>query len=377
LGHGRVKDYILQMRKYKCMSCLSFLIRSMQQTDAGVQASLEMEIKSFGMYCNEGAQTAEEAVGYYRMAIRFLPSAPEGEENICAITQDRIGSVSYENPYFKTENNNGCPPVLSRYPHLQCIQIIACNHYFDARALVMHFMRNAMNCPLCRYGHALAPLDHSVSFPGESWLTAADNEMQRQRRMMSSSSSQNHAFPPSFAELMSRRTRFIQDVTSLLSLQPVTAHIFLYDNPDNTENPVHGLQVPMNLVTASSNSSGGIDNSSSGSLDLSTSSNSNNNNTTSENTQSNSSGSLDLSTNSINNINANNNYNSNSNSNSNNEQQQPFQYYSVFSNSGGDSSPGFLSQLDTTNFLPLNQVSVEYTIDHDSLRYIFTFYHRS
>jgi len=173
----------------------------------------------------------------FTMQLLFLPRAPEGQENICAITQDEIGSVAYTTPYFcgsascgkrKAPCSDGpCPPVLSKHPHLHCIQLPECQHYFDARALVIHFMRNSMTCPLCRGGHPSAVLSAAHTFPNEEWILSVEREIKRE------------AQPADITRVV------IQD-TALRS-PSVMVSLFLYDSHEENGHPVHGMQFPMFL----------------------------------------------------------------------------------------------------------------------------------
>lgn len=106
----------------------------------------------------------------------------------CPITCEPIGSEAYTLPHCKsparlchtqhpnkkskteeTSSYAGSGFFFSEFPVLSCAQML-CGHRFDVRALIYHFICNAMNCPLCRMGSncTLSPKD---SFPKEKWIS--------------------------------------------------------------------------------------------------------------------------------------------------------------------------------------------------------------
>ena len=116
----------------------------------------------------------------FTLRLNLLACAPTEEQQICPITHDSIGSPAYSLPPIaippkkrhKKGEDDCLPPVA---PGLHCMQISECGHCFDGRALLIHFMRNSMNCPLCRCGNAIAVLDAKKSFPdAPPWVAEAE-----------------------------------------------------------------------------------------------------------------------------------------------------------------------------------------------------------
>ena len=169
----------------------------------------------------------------FSMPLLFLPSAP-GDHNVCPITHDEIGAETYVTPYCrKRKKDEGCPPVLSKHPHLHCIQIMECKHCFDARALVVHFLCNAMNCPLCRAGDPDAILSAKHTFADENWILHADLKIQEDRERQRRHNTEDH--PP----------RFI--INRLLHSHNLVMTVFLYDSLEHGARAVLGMQFPLDL----------------------------------------------------------------------------------------------------------------------------------
>ena len=97
------------------------------------------------------------------------PVEADGNEVVCSITYEPIGSLDAYVPFAPP----GLPP-LSGHPSLTCGKL-SCGHKFHASAILVHYMRNGMRCPLCRAGQDALPC--SESFPkNEPWFqTTAAN----------------------------------------------------------------------------------------------------------------------------------------------------------------------------------------------------------
>lgn len=91
---------------------------------------------------------------------------PKDDQEQCPITQDVITAHD--------EANEELPHALMQtHPELTCFEIVQCKHRFNARALLLHFMYNKLNCPLCRHG-TNAPVDlSSGTLAEESWVPHA------------------------------------------------------------------------------------------------------------------------------------------------------------------------------------------------------------
>ena len=93
----------------------------------------------------------------------ILLTTPHQDDEQCSITLGPIGE----------------PPLslqavpLSSDPLLTCAEMEVCGHRFNAMALIAHFAKNAMTCPMCRAGLANNKMDMRASFPNEPWTAAA------------------------------------------------------------------------------------------------------------------------------------------------------------------------------------------------------------
>lgn len=105
----------------------------------------------------------------HSQTLSVLLTQPRSEDETCSITLDNIS----ENPTihgFKIEN-----PPLENHPNHFCMQILLCNHRFNAMSLILHFSTNSMTCPMCRAGLHDDTLNFSASFPHEPWLDVIQN----------------------------------------------------------------------------------------------------------------------------------------------------------------------------------------------------------
>ena len=93
--------------------------------------------------------------------------SPKDADEQCPITQCFIGGKQEE------DEDNIPPALLQSQPELHCLEIEPCKHRFNARALLLHFIHNKLNCPLCRHG-AKTPIDLSRgTFAQEEWVPHA------------------------------------------------------------------------------------------------------------------------------------------------------------------------------------------------------------
>ena len=88
------------------------------------------------------------------------------KECTCSITLDHIGT----NPDALLGITIGPTIVPLRAKPANTAARLPCGHTFNAMALIVHFTKNNMQCPLCRNGSAHDRLDLALSFPHESWV---------------------------------------------------------------------------------------------------------------------------------------------------------------------------------------------------------------
>ncbi len=94
-----------------------------------------------------------------------------GPDECCSITLDSI----CRGPEIQNCVLDYSP--LQSKPHHKCVQL-GCGHRFNGMALLMHFAKNCMICPVCRSGIENEKLDYFLSFPGEPWLQTFTNIIQ-------------------------------------------------------------------------------------------------------------------------------------------------------------------------------------------------------
>ena len=185
-----------------------------------------------------------------------LCSPKDGEE--CPISSESIGSTDYIPPYSSYSENkrkrvkHQVPQeAFTEHPNLYCAQM-ECGHRFDSRALLIHFMRNAMKCPMCRAG-VKSNVSCKRSFPEEKWLCEVEGriaeeirneeEMRREEDAALAGSLQNVLY-----------FNFPSVLLNTLNNHVVSAALFFYDTPipvnlDSTEYyPIHAMRYSMDLL---------------------------------------------------------------------------------------------------------------------------------
>lgn len=102
-------------------------------------------------------------VSQTQKAINVQLTRPLHDSEICAVTMDLI-----DKPF----DMNGAKldfVVFRLKPDYGCMQL-SCNHRFNTAALLVHFVKNSMTCPVCRQGLNSERLSLTSSFAGEPWL---------------------------------------------------------------------------------------------------------------------------------------------------------------------------------------------------------------
>ena len=114
--------------------------------------------------------------GSFRLPIMLLSSGTLADQ--CPITQEAMGASDYTCPWYK-QGLSPCPPILQPpYEQLCCMRVVFCGHEFDARGLLLHFMRNGMSCPLCRHGRVGCKLNVGNTFPSMApWVLEAEQQL--------------------------------------------------------------------------------------------------------------------------------------------------------------------------------------------------------
>ena len=93
----------------------------------------------------------------------IILTAPRQDDEHCSITLEPIGEPPASLQFIP----------LSRNPLLTCAEMEVCGHRFNAMALIAHFAKNSMTCPMCRAGLAKNRMDVCASFPNEPWTALA------------------------------------------------------------------------------------------------------------------------------------------------------------------------------------------------------------
>jgi hypothetical protein len=187
---------------------------------------------------------------------------PEAGEE-CPITSETMGSPSFVPPYSKPRTNQLKRAKLkhnfslqqeafSEHPQLFCAQMALCNHRFDARALLIHFMSNAMNCPICRAGHGNIPLAGKTSFPEERWICEMEEAIQEEARKEKNNQINDDIMFAVDLETADYYYSLPSIIQRSLMEHRVSVSFFFFNTPTNSgiENdyPIHGMQFDLELL---------------------------------------------------------------------------------------------------------------------------------
>lgn len=214
--------------------------------------------------------------------LTILLSEPRPEEQ-CPITAEAIGASTFSPPYAhklrskkrksltkrarvdspshndgtnsdsSSSNNNNMNDEdihnepFSDCPKLLCAQLAPCGHRFDARALLIHFMRNNMCCPICRAGLSV-PLSAKRSFPEEPWICEMEEAIQEEARH-----EKNNQINEDIVIAMGLERADYYTLPNLILgtlLEHRVAVSFFFFNTPNTVNayPVHAMQIELELL---------------------------------------------------------------------------------------------------------------------------------
>lgn len=89
---------------------------------------------------------------------------PSKSAEICPITCEEIGSPDSVVPYAPSKLT-----PFKAYPTLSRASL-TCGHKFHAPAILVHFMRNGLTCPMCRAGASGLPTKASLPIRQEEWF---------------------------------------------------------------------------------------------------------------------------------------------------------------------------------------------------------------
>ena len=96
-------------------------------------------------------------------AMHVQLTRPLHDSETCAVTMDFI-----DRPFDMNGTKLDFVPLSSKPSH--CCMQLSCDHRFNAAALLVHFAKNSMTCPVCRQGLNGERLSLINSFAGEPWL---------------------------------------------------------------------------------------------------------------------------------------------------------------------------------------------------------------
>lgn len=132
--------------------------------------------------------------------------------------------------------------------------MVLCGHRFDVRALLIHFMRNTMTCPLCRAGVGSTILSCQSSFPEEAWMCEAETRIQSEKEKEENRRQQEDGILAGRLQSMYYHVTLPSMLLSTLHEQTVNASLFFYDMPVPALNaetnyyPIHGMQFELELL---------------------------------------------------------------------------------------------------------------------------------
>lgn len=187
--------------------------------------------------------------------VSILLSAPEPEEP-CPITSETIGSSTFSPPYVKIRTQQ---PKRAKFKHttdlpfsdganLSCAQMALCGHRFDARALMIHFMRNSMSCPICRAGHSV-PLSARQSFPDEPWICEMEEAIHEEARREKNNQINDDIVFAVGLEREDRSDSLLNLILGTLTDHRVAVSFFLFNTPTPVQDyAVHAMQLELDLL---------------------------------------------------------------------------------------------------------------------------------
>ena len=107
--------------------------------------------------------------GHSQPVVLFAPE----DSSLCSIT---LEPLAVNTPMWGLDLKAG--PV-SAHPTLMAVRL-KCGHCFNAMALLIHFAKNTMQCPLCRRGSHSSRLNLRRHFGSEPWLRAVEASIGRE-----------------------------------------------------------------------------------------------------------------------------------------------------------------------------------------------------
>ena len=186
---------------------------------------------------------------------RFLPQGggasvhvtllPVSGAETCPITCDEIGSPDTVVPYAPSDLT-----PLKAHPELACA-VMSCGHRYHAPALLVHFMRNGLTCPMCRAGTAALPTKTSLPIRQEEWFRktydAIAHEHEEDARIaMENDQAVARAYVMDQTRMLVRSGDFVRLLRN--DEVTVTATIYFYRTSSNSPHPLLGMALPMHVV---------------------------------------------------------------------------------------------------------------------------------
>jgi len=158
----------------------------------------------------------KETNKYKQHVTFYAPTTDEGAD-MCSITLEPVG----HNPETLLGVKIGSAVVPLKSKPTCVAARLSCGHCFNGMAVLVHFAKNSMECPLCRCGSSEHTLDLSQSFPSEPWVPALQNSI-----LASNMAAHASALPTSI--LLGMRSADLGDI-------PVHATFVLYNNHPITD----------------------------------------------------------------------------------------------------------------------------------------------
>ena len=167
-----------------------------------------------------------------------LTAAPLLTE-LCPITCEEIGNPDTIVPYAPSDIT-----PLHMQPHLSCATLV-CGHRFHASALLVHFMRNRLLCPLCRAGTNAMPTKTCLPLRQEKWFR------QTYEAIIKDIEVEEHAAIESdqalAREIVLEQTQSILQSFHANELNINLTATFLFYRSENSL-PILGLELPLQLI---------------------------------------------------------------------------------------------------------------------------------
>jgi hypothetical protein len=164
--------------------------------------------------------------------ITGILSVPSPDEE-CPLTLDKMSDYSLE---FLPDQ-----AFMDRLPGYRKLTL-PCSHSFSAMAIVYHFARNNLQCPMCRSGHMERMSDSCI--PSHIRVPFLEHLRKVRAEEQIELETQDHIIALSMSDPVENIMRLFDNAAILVQQYPLNLSVFAYDNEDDLC-PVLSISFPM------------------------------------------------------------------------------------------------------------------------------------